>query len=71
LAKVTQILSDSGISIEAVIQKEPKGGELSVPLILLTNEIVEQCLLDAIKAIEALDAVKGSVIKLRVENLDG
>ena len=71
LAKVTQILSDSGISIEAVIQKEPKGGELSVPLILLTNEIVEQCLLDAINAIEALDAVKGSVIKLRVENLDG
>jgi homoserine dehydrogenase len=70
LAKVTQILSDSGISIEAVIQKEPKGGELSVPLILLTNKIVEQCLLEAITAIEALEAVTGNVVKLRVENLD-
>jgi homoserine dehydrogenase len=42
-----------------------------VPLILLTNKIVEQCLLDAINAIEALAAVEGNVVKLRVENLDG
>ncbi|MFT4997551.1 MAG: homoserine dehydrogenase [Chitinophagales bacterium] len=71
LSKVTQVLSDSGISIEAVIQKEPKNGAPSVPLILLTNEIIEQCLLSAITAIEALDAVVGKVVKLRVENLDG
>ncbi|MFQ3323853.1 MAG: homoserine dehydrogenase [Pseudomonadales bacterium] len=71
LSKVTQLLSDSGISIEAVIQKEPKNGAPSVPLILLTNEIVEQCLLDAVIAIEALDTVEGKVMKLRVENLDG
>jgi homoserine dehydrogenase len=71
LSKVTQVLSDSGISIEAVIQKEPKNGAPSVPLILLTNEIVEQCLLDAVIAIEALDTVEGKVMKLRVENLDG
>ncbi len=71
LSKVTQVLSNSGISIEAVIQKEPKNGAPSVPLILLTNEIIEQCLLSAITAIEALDAVVGKVVKLRVENLDG
>ncbi len=71
LSAVTQVFSEHGISIEAVIQKEPKDGQTTVPLILLTNEIIEQQLLDAVAVIEALDTVEGKVVKLRVENLAG
>lgn len=71
LAGITQILSDAGISVEAVIQKEPKQGEDSVPLILLTARAREGLLLDAVADIEALDTVNGSVVRMRVESLDG
>ena len=69
LNQVTQILSDSGISIEAVIQKEPAAGESAVPLILLTNRAVEKQLLAAIESIESLDAIDGKVAHIRVESL--
>ena len=68
LSQVTTILSDSGISIEAVIQKEKPGSTL-VPLILLTNRAIEKQLLQAAKKIEALDSVNGSVTHIRVESL--
>ncbi|WP_419590121.1 homoserine dehydrogenase, partial [Thiolapillus sp.] len=41
LARVTGILGDSGISIEAVKQKEPLEGETQVPLVLLTHRVLE------------------------------
>ncbi len=69
LNKVTQILSDSGISIEAVIQKEPEEGQTAVPLILLTNRAIEKHLQSAIESIENLDAILSKVIHIRVESL--
>lgn len=71
LSKVAQIMSDSGISIEALIQKEPQPGADTVPLILLTNRAREGLLMEAVACIEALDSVTGSVIRMRVESLDG
>ena len=71
LSKVAQIMSDSGISIEALIQKEPQPGAGTVPLILLTNRVREGLLMEAVTSIEALDSVTGSVIRMRVESLDG
>ena len=71
LSKVAQIMSDAGISIEALIQKEPQPGASTVPLILLTNRVREGLLMEAVAAIEALESVTGSVIRLRVESLDG
>lgn len=70
LSKVAQILSDGGISIEALIQKEPKEGAETVPLILLTNRVVENRIDKAIEAIEALDSVFGEVVKMRMDSLN-
>ena len=69
LSKIATILSDAGISIEAMIQKEAKDGELTVPLILLTNKVQEKKLAAAIRSIEALYAITGAVQRIRVEAL--
>lgn len=69
LNKVTQVLSDSGISIEAVIQKEPDEGQNAVPLILMTNRAVEKRLMEAIDSIERLDVIQGEITHIRVESL--
>ncbi len=69
LARVTGILGDSGISIEAVKQKEPREGETEVPLVLLTHRVREGDMNRALAAIEAMDTVK-TVSRIRVEYLD-
>jgi len=69
LSKIAQILSDGGISIEALIQKEPPEGEVRVPVIMLTNKVVEQRMNDAIDAIQELESVEGNVVRIRVESL--
>ena len=68
LSKISQALSDGGISIEALIQKPPKQDEDHVPVIILTNKTIEQNMLDSIKNIESLDSVVGNVTKIRVED---
>ncbi|BCD97291.1 homoserine dehydrogenase [Marinagarivorans cellulosilyticus] len=69
LSKVTQILSDQGISIEALIQKEPKDDQVEVPVIVLTNRVKEKLMNEAIGKIEALDTIVGKVVRIRVESL--
>jgi homoserine dehydrogenase len=69
LSKVAQILSDAGISIEALIQKEPAEGQDYVPLIILTSRSIENKLVAAIASIEALDSIIGAVTRIRVESL--
>jgi homoserine dehydrogenase len=69
LSQVASILSDSGISIEALIQKEAPDDEEIVPLILLTNRAVEKHLVEAIIKIEALSSITGPVTRIRVEHL--
>ncbi len=69
LSQVAQILSDLGISIEALIQKEPPEDEEIVPLILLTNRSQEKQLVEAITKIEALSSITGPVTRIRVELL--
>lgn len=71
LSKVAQLLSDTGISIEAIIQKEPLDGQTAVPLIILTSCAVERDLVAAVSQIEALDSIEGNVTRIRVESLDG
>ena len=72
LSDITEILGDHDINIEAVIQKEPRehdtGQVLSV--IILTDEIRESVMNDAIVKIEALDAVAGKVARIRMDRLE-
>ncbi|MEH6469408.1 MAG: homoserine dehydrogenase [Porticoccus sp.] len=69
LAKITQVLSEANISVEAVIQKEPEAGKDHVQLILLTNRAVEKYLDEAVEKIQALESTAGEVVRIRVEAL--
>ena len=69
MADVTRILGDHGISIEAIVQKEPAEGVLQVPIILLTRVVAEKQMNDAIAQIEALASIHGSITRIRLEHL--
>ncbi|MEF8750417.1 MAG: homoserine dehydrogenase [Candidatus Accumulibacter propinquus] len=69
LADVTRILADDGISIVAMIQREPSEGEEQTDIIMLTHKTRERNIDAAIAGIEALPAVRGRIIRLRLEEL--
>jgi homoserine dehydrogenase len=70
VARITGILGDAGISIEAMQQKEPAEGVTEVPLVLLTHKVREGQMNDALAKIAALEAVHGDLMRIRVEHLD-
>jgi homoserine dehydrogenase len=69
LADVTRILAELGISIDAMVQKEPAEGETQADIIILTHVTVEKNVDQAIARIEALPAISGKVARIRVEEL--
>ncbi len=69
LAEVTTILGEQGISIEAMIQKEPKPGESKAEIILLTYVVNEKAMKTALNKIESLSVISGSVVQIRMETL--
>jgi homoserine dehydrogenase len=69
LADITRILADNGISIDAMVQREPGEGEDQTDIIILTHLVREKGVDAAIAKIEALPVVKRKVIRLRLENL--
>ena len=69
LADITRIFGNSSISIEAIIQKEPVDGSSHVPIIFLTQKVLEKNMNEAIAQIEKLDSVSGSVARIRLETL--
>lgn len=70
LADVTRILGDKGISIEAIIQKEPQDGSVEASVIMLTHKVVEKQMNEAIQKIESLDTISGEVTRIRMESLE-
>ena len=71
MAEITRIMGDKDISIEAILQKEPEAGVTRATIIMLTQKIREQQMVDAIDAISRLQSVHGEVHRIRVETLDG
>jgi homoserine dehydrogenase len=69
LADITRIFGEAGISIEAVLQKEPAEGANNVSLIMLTQRVKEKSMNQALAAINKLDAVSGEPIRIRMESL--
>ena len=70
LADVTRLLADFGISIEAILQKEPAPEASCVPIILLTQRTKEQNMNAALAGIEQLAAIEGRIMRIRMETLD-
>ncbi len=69
LADVTRILADQGISIDAMLQREPAEGEGETDIIILTHICKESSADAAIAKIEGLAAQKGKVKRIRLEEL--
>ena len=69
MAAVTKILADLQISIDAMLQKEPQEDEAEADIVILTHTTQEKTMDAAIASIEALPAIAGKVVKIRMEAL--
>ena len=69
MADVSKVLGDLGISIEAILQKEPAEGSSVVPIILLTRRVNEGLMNEGIARMEALPTVDKPIVRIRVESL--
>jgi homoserine dehydrogenase len=68
MADLTRILADAGISIEAVMQKEP-GADTRTDIVMITHQTREKNIDAAIAKIEQLATVVGKVTRIRLETL--
>ncbi|MED5388235.1 MAG: homoserine dehydrogenase [Pseudomonadota bacterium] len=68
LADVTRILSDNNVSIDAMVQREVDQG--LVPIVMMTHEVREGDMNQALEKIAALDTVDSDIMRIRVETLD-
>jgi homoserine dehydrogenase len=71
LAGISKTLSEHGISIEGIYQQEGEPGESKVPVIILTEPILESAMNAALKEIRDLDYTEEEVLKIRVEHFKG
>ena len=69
LAGVTKILADRNISIDALLQKEPDDNETEADIVILTHMTIEKNMDAGIAEIEALPAIVGKLVKIRMEEL--
>jgi homoserine dehydrogenase len=69
LARVTGILAEHGISIDAVLQRESYEGEKQTEVIILTHDTVEGRMRDAIAQLQSLPTVLAPIVSLRKEDL--
>ena len=73
LSKISGILGDYSISLEAVIQKgrvDKLNGNEAVPIVMITHESVEKNILSAIDVIKGLDIVKDDTFFIRIEDFN-
>ena len=69
LSKITTILADEGISIDAVLQRESAEGERQTDLIILTHDTVEGRMRAALAQMQALPTVLAPIVSIRKEEL--
>jgi len=69
LARVTALLAERDISIDALLQRESAEGENQTDVIILTHDTVEGRMRDAIAAMQALPTVLAPIVSLRKEEL--
>ena len=67
LAKITKIMGDMGISIEAILQKEPKSEARDVPVVFLTRKVLEKKMKTALAEIQSLENVSNDIVSIRIE----
>jgi homoserine dehydrogenase len=70
LARITGILAEHDISIDAVLQRESADGEKQTDLIILTHNTVEGRMTAALALMQALPTVLAPIVKIRKEELN-
>jgi homoserine dehydrogenase len=69
LAEITKLFGDKKISIDAMLQKEPKDHKSEADIVILSHLAVEKNINTIIHSIESMPATIGKVIKIRLEEL--
>ena len=69
-AHIANVLSQSAISIEAAIQKEPAAAQDSVDIVILTGVALDGDVMRAIAEFESMPASTGEITRIRVEPLE-
>lgn len=69
LARITGILAEKDISIDAVLQRESAEGEAQTDLIILTHDTVEGRMNEALAQMQALPTVLAPIVRIRKEEL--
>jgi len=69
LSKITTILAEHEISIDAVLQRESAEGERQTDLIILTHDTVEGRMRKALAAMQSLPTVLAPIVNIRKEEL--
>jgi homoserine dehydrogenase len=69
LARITGILAEHDISIDAVLQRESAEGERQTDLIILTHDTVEGRMRAALALMQALPTVLAPIVRIRKEEL--
>ncbi|MGC4077805.1 MAG: homoserine dehydrogenase [Rubrivivax sp.] len=69
LARITGILAEHEISIDAVLQRESAEGEKQTELIILTHDTVEGRMRAALAQMQALPTVLAPIVRIRKEEL--
>jgi len=70
LARITGILAENDISIDAVLQRESAEGEKQTDLIILTHDTVEGRMQAALAQMQALPTVLAPIVRIRKEELN-
>lgn len=66
LAAITSLMSEQGINIDSISQREEEQVGDTIPVVMVTHDVKESKLNEAVRAIEALETTNGSVMKIRV-----
>ena len=69
LARITGILAEHAISIDAVLQRESAEGENQTDLIILTHETVEGRMKGALAKMQVVSTVLAPIVRIRKESL--
>ena len=69
LARITGILAERDISIDALLQRESADGEAQTDVIILTHDTVEGRMNEAIAQMQALPTVLAPIVRIRKEEL--
>jgi homoserine dehydrogenase len=70
LSRITTILAEHDISIDAVLQRESTEGERQTELVILTHDTLERRMNHALAQMQSLPTVLAPIVRIRKEELN-